>query len=113
MAEFFADTQMPAARKLSAAHRIVSLFYKLYLLKIEHGDCKATNMKMVDGKPLLLDLDSMRQRSCSWFFVRRHARDLRRFLRNWQHEPATTDLLISAFKNAYKDPSPLQRAGIN
>ncbi|HEY8119280.1 MAG TPA: lipopolysaccharide kinase InaA family protein [Methylophilaceae bacterium] len=110
--EFFADANLPAARKISAAHCIASLFHKLYLLKLEHGDFKATNMKMPNDKPLLLDLDSMRQRSCHWFFVRRHIRDLRRFMRNWQQDPATRDLLSVALKNAYKDTGLLKRAGI-
>lgn len=111
--EFFADAAVPPSLKASAAEAVASLFCKLYLLKIEHGDFKATNMKIVNGNPLLLDLDSMRQRHCNWLYVRRHARDLRRFMRNWQQDQAISDLLTAALRHAYADTRPLRSAGMH
>ncbi len=109
---FFADTTVDFARKTQVAGSIAQLFYKLYLLRIEHGDFKATNMKIVDGQPYLIDLDSMREYRCHWRFNRRHVRDLRRFMRNWQADAATTSMLTTAFRTTYKDASPLDRAGM-
>ena len=103
VAQFFADTTVSALQKAEAARNIASLFCKLYRLQLEHGDFKATNMKMVNGRPLLLDLDSMRQRSLNLPFVKRHTRDLRRFMRNWQQDAVTSDLLNTALRNAYCD----------
>lgn len=109
---FFADATVDFARKTRVASSIAQLFYKLYLLRIEHGDFKATNMKIVDGQPCLIDLDSMREYRCNWRFNRRHVRDLRRFMRNWQADAATTSILTTAFRATYKDASLLDRAGM-
>jgi hypothetical protein len=48
----------------------------------------------------------MKQHQYRWFAKRRHARDLRRFMRNWQDDAQ----LYQAFKNAlittYQDELP-------
>ena len=110
-AAFFADADLDQAQKATAAANVARLFYKLYLLGIEHGDFKAANVKMVDYQPLLIDLDSMREHSCRWLFERRHVRDLRRFMRNWQRDNETGILLVNAFKKTYKGHRLLERAG--
>ena len=110
--EFFADAKVTDAQKSLVAQNIARMFYKLYLLKIDHGDFKATNMKIVDGKPVLIDLDSMREYRCNWWYSRRHVRDLRRFMRNWQHDVAARNILVAAFRAAYSDTSLLDKAGI-
>ena len=110
--KFFADAKVAAAQKSLVAQNIARMFYKLYLLKIDHGDFKATNMKIVDGRPLLIDLDSMREYRCNWWYSRRHVRDLRRFMRNWQHNVAARNILVAAFRAAYSDTSLLDKAGI-
>lgn len=110
--EVFADSGLPDARKHEIAVDVATLLRKLYLLKIEHGDMKATNLKLVDGKPLLLDLDAMKQHCCERWFRRRHARDLRRFLKNWHNAPDILRMLKSALMNAYGDDPVLKMAGI-
>jgi tRNA A-37 threonylcarbamoyl transferase component Bud32 len=111
-AAFFADASVAQTLKTSAAISLAQLFYKLYLLNIEHGDFKAANVKILsDGQPLLIDLDSMREHSCRWLFNRRHVRDLRRFMQNWPQDSEIGSLLANAFKETYKDHRPLQRAG--
>ena len=110
-AAFFADADLDQAQKATAAANVARLFHKLYLLGIEHGDFKAANVKMVDYQPLLIDLDSMREHSCRWLFERRHVRDLRRFMRNWQRDNETGILLVNAFKKTYKGHRLLERAG--
>jgi len=110
--EFFADVEVTDAQKSLVAQNIAQLFYKLYLLKIDHGDFKATNMKIVDDKPVLIDLDSMREYRCNWWYSRRHVRDLRRFMRNWQHDATARSILVAAFRATYSDTSLLDKAGI-
>lgn len=112
-AEFFADAERTQQQKAGLAENIARLFYKLNLLQLEHGDFKASNIKVVDLQPLLIDLDSMRQHRCRWLSERRHVRDLRRFMRNWQHDVALQKLLAAAFERAYQNPRLLQRAGIH
>ena len=110
--EVFADSGLPDARKQEIAADVAALLHKLYLLKIEHGDMKATNLKLVDGKPLLLDLDAMKQHGCELWFRRRHARDLRRFLKNWHNAPDILRMLKSALMTAYGNDPVLNMAGI-
>jgi len=109
--EFFADVTVNSVQKSVVADNIARMFYKLYLLRIEHGDCKATNIKIAGDKPVLLDLDSMREHRCDWFFSMRHMRDLRRFMRNWQQDRTIQRLLVQAFRAVYKDTGLLDRAG--
>ncbi len=91
---------------------IITLFYKLYLLKISHGDTKATNIKIVDHQPVLIDLDSMSQHAFSSYALKAHVRDLRRFMRNWQDDQALYNAFIKTFKVIYADHTPLELAGI-
>jgi len=112
VAQFFADTDLALAQKEAAAANIARLFYKLKLLMISHGDFKASNIKMVENWPVLIDLDSLRQHRCLWFFEQRHVRDLKRFIRNWPQDSVTQQLLLAAFSQVYEDTSLLEQAGI-
>lgn len=115
VAQFFAQAH-PVETKQAAAYEVASLFYRLNLLKISHGDCKASNIKIKDGKPVLLDLDAMQANP--WFFDQKHVKDLRRFMRNWQNDADTTLLFKQAFVAAYNEVDDpwvmplLYRAGI-
>jgi len=109
--DFFADVNVTDAHKQVVAANTARLFDTLNLLAISHGDFKATNVKVIDSQPLLIDLDSMRQHRCRRIFERQHVRDLRRFLQNWQQSPQTKAMLTDAFREFYKDSSLLQQAG--
>ncbi len=111
VAEYFANTHNKTERA-ETVKNIVTLFYKLYLLKLSHGDMKASNIKVVDNKPVLIDLDSMRQRQSTFFFERAHMRDLRRFMRNWQADNALYNAFVKTFRVIYEDHEPLEKAGI-
>lgn len=89
------------ATRQEIAVQAARLLYRMYLLGIVHGDFKATNLKIVDGRPLLLDLDAMRLHRRTAWFERRHARDIRRFLKNWQEDAATLQLMKNAIGAAY------------
>lgn len=102
IAEFFEQTHHLEDKK-TVADEVAQLFYKLYLLKFSHGDCKATNIKIVDLKPVLIDLDSMLSHTSAWRFEAKHVRDLKRFMRNWEHDPETTALLKQAFVLQHDD----------
>jgi len=115
VAEYFSAGDRSAeswADKKNAARNIASMFYKLNLLKITHGDFKATNIKIVGNEPLLIDLDSMREYRYRWMFERQHIRDIRRFMRNWQHQPKVRQLLLDAFNDIYKDARLLTLSGV-
>ena len=109
VAEYFARTQNKTQRA-EAVKNIVTLFYKLYLLLISHGDMKATNIKMQDTQPVLIDLDSMRQHRKSNSAT--HVRDLQRFMQNWKDNTSLYNAFLKTFKVVYPDDSMLIKAGI-
>ena len=108
---FFADSKVPKEDQVKVAAETARLFWKLNLLQISHGDFKASNVKIDQGRPLLIDLDSMQQHRCRWKFERKHVRDLRRLMMNWRQDARTKNLLFNAFREFYRDPRLLQRAG--
>jgi tRNA A-37 threonylcarbamoyl transferase component Bud32 len=110
-AQFFAKTRGKTQRA-EAVKNIVMFFYKLYLLQISHGDMKATNIKMVDKQPVLIDLDSMQQYRFDAFALSAHARDLRRFMQNWKDDNALYNAFVETFRVIYDDLDPLEKAGI-
>jgi tRNA A-37 threonylcarbamoyl transferase component Bud32 len=112
MADFFKKTTNKKLRS-EAVKQTVQLFYRLYLLNISHGDTKASNIKILsDGKPLLIDLDSMRQHQTNFFAKKSHVRDLKRFMLNWKDEPSLYNAFVKAFKVVYADHAPLHAAKI-
>jgi len=91
--------------KKAVAQNLAALFYKMYLLKIAHGDCKATNIKIVDSVPMLIDLDSMKAYpmhalAASWFKLQ-HLKDLKRLMENWADDAEIQALLKEAFVQKY------------
>lgn len=115
IAQYFAQTQNKTSYKKQRAEaigNIVTLFYKLHLLQISHGDTKATNIKMQGTQPVLIDLDSMRQHQWGYFAQIAHLRDLKRFMQNWQNDNALYNAFVKTFKVVYEDHTLLNRAGI-
>ena len=108
VATYFAQTQDEVSRA-NTIHKLTLLFFRMYLMQISHGDLKSTNIKIVNHAPVLIDLDCMKQHQYRWFAKRRHARDLSRFMRNWQDDAQ----LYQAFKNAlittYQDDLPFNQ----
>lgn len=102
--QFFAQSAKIEDRKI-VARNLAALFCKLYLLRLSHGDCKATNIKIVDLAPVLIDLDSMQACRTSlvtdWWFKRRHIKDLKRLMKNWEHDVETFNLLKQALQLEY------------
>lgn len=96
----------------AAIKEIAKLFYRLYLLKLSHGDLKYSNIKMLDGNPCLIDLDSLRQHQWGYYALRGHVQDLRRFMRNWQDQPTLYNTFIKEFSAVYADHQALRLAGL-
>jgi tRNA A-37 threonylcarbamoyl transferase component Bud32 len=118
IAEFFANEKNTELKQM-VAHEVARLFYKMSLLRIVHGDCKASNFKIKDGKPILLDLDSIFVSKSPFPYTYQHVNDLKRFMQNWQNDADTTNLLKNAFKLCYETeddyfavPNALDQAGI-
>ncbi|MDP2154046.1 MAG: lipopolysaccharide kinase InaA family protein [Methylotenera sp.] len=112
-ANLFFEQKPEQVARATAIHNIVILFYRLFLLKISHGDMKATNIKLLDASPWLIDLDSMRQHDWDGFALKAHVQDLKRFMKNWQDEPSLYNAFIKEFFAVYADPHPLRLAGLS
>ncbi len=116
------ESAIAADDKAIAARNVAALFYKLYLLRYTHGDCKASNIKIVDLVPVLIDLDGMQSYRfwlfSDWWFERKHIKDLKRFMKNWEGDIQTTALLQRALQleytseDIYEGDNILIRAGI-
>lgn len=112
MVDFFKQVSGKALRA-SAVKQMVQLSYRLYLLKISHGDMKASNIIVSEnGKPSLIDLDSMQQHVRTASAEKAHVRDLKRFMRNWKDQPSLYNAFVKVFKVVYVDHAPLQAAQI-
>lgn len=111
VANFFLDVKESEVRDESFKE-IAKLFYRLYLLKLSHGDMKSTNVLMFDKRPMLIDLDSMKQHRYQYFALKSHIKDLRRFMQNWKDNTSLYNAFVDAFKGIYIDKTPLIKAKI-
>lgn len=81
----------------AAVQAVADLFQRLFAARISHGDLKATNLLWQGDRPVLIDLDAMRQHTTSSGFQRAWNKDRARFLRNWPENSAlrqTFDALL-------------------
>lgn len=69
--------------EVDVACALVSLFQRLYTLRISHGDLKASNLLWHDDNVFLIDLDALVQHRSAIGHARAWRRDRERLLRNW------------------------------
>ena len=76
---------LDASRAPSAeeAEALLEFFRALHLMRIEHGDLKATNLLWHEGRIWVIDLDALRQHDSRKTYARAWRRDRSRFLANW------------------------------
>lgn len=73
------------------------LFAGLRVARVAHGDMKATNLILSEGKLHVVDLDAAVWHRNPWWFRRRHRRDCERFQRNFSAlDPAIRRSLAEA-----------------
>lgn len=107
---YFADDNINNQSKKQVAENLARLFFKLRHLSVAHGDCKASNIKVLNQQVVLIDLDSLHEYRLKCWFNAKHVRDLRRLMQNWQQDVAMQQLIISAFEKVYQDHQVLQKA---
>lgn len=105
-AHYFKDNRLTGGGQEDMVKKLVTVLAKLAQANISHGDLKATNIIISEGNPVLLDLDAMRQHSTTGSFYRTFARDIRRFLKNWDTDVALQQLfeqhllkLLTCYRN--------------
>ena len=68
-------------QRADVVRQLGALFSALRSQRLVHGDMKATNLMLVDGRVTIFDLDVAGKRTC--LFGQGHRRDQKRFLKNW------------------------------
>ncbi|MFQ6403947.1 lipopolysaccharide kinase InaA family protein [Methylophilus sp. 'Pure River'] len=110
---FFQQCHDQALRQ-HVVQQLVTLCYQWFLLKVSHGDMKASNLQVTDrGDIVVIDLDSMQQHHRTQMALRAHAKDIRRLLQNWQADTSLYNALVKSFSLIYQDHTPLKLAGIS
>ncbi len=92
--EFFSTASEHAKNTSEIAKRILDVFYCLGKLKITHGDLKMTNILLENEKPVLIDLDGMREHKTLFGFKRAFQKEIKRFMRNWEQQPGIYKLFM-------------------
>lgn len=77
----------PSKDKNDLPQQILHIFERLEFLRVSHGDMKATNIMIHDGKAFLIDLDSMTVHKGKARFARARSKDVKRFMKNWAEKP--------------------------
>jgi len=85
------------------ALQIADMLRTLAYNKISHGDMKAANILVVDGRPVLLDLDSMKQHRFAILFRARFRKDLDRLLQCWPESGDFRDALEAEINSIARD----------
>jgi hypothetical protein len=110
----FFQTVKDDALRSEALRQLALTCYQFYLLKISHGDLKASNLQVnLQGQISVMDLDSMQQYRCARRALRAHVRDIRRLLQNWKDDTSLYNALLLSFHAVYVDHTPLKLAGIS
>ncbi|MCD6048299.1 MAG: lipopolysaccharide kinase [Gammaproteobacteria bacterium] len=76
----------------AVALQMQAIFKTLQNIYTAHGDFKATNLWVVEGKIYLLDLDGTRQYNNDKQLQQALAKDKQRFLKNWINDPALYEI---------------------
>ena len=81
------------------AEQFADLFAVMKLLRISHGDFKATNFLLDDGALSVIDLDSMSLHSTEQSHQKAFAKDQQRFMKNWSSDARVEAVMARALGN--------------
>jgi tRNA A-37 threonylcarbamoyl transferase component Bud32 len=82
--------------KRATAGKVAALIAALRAARLSHGDLKATNVLLSPAGPVLIDIDALRAHRSAAAFERAHAKDLARFMRNWESDPQLSRMFEEA-----------------
>lgn len=78
------------------AEQFAGLFRTMRLLRLSHGDFKATNFLLDGGVLSVIDLDSMMLHTEQGAFQKALLKDQRRFMKNWEFNPMVESVMCNA-----------------
>jgi heptose I phosphotransferase len=85
------------------ARMIVKFIRFLRDVKISHGDMKATNIIINNGKPYFVDLDATKKHVNAKAFKRAFSQDIKRFMKNWHEDSVLFQLFSRCLRQATID----------
>lgn len=95
--KFFASQTKITNEVKVVAEKIVKLLKSLAEMRIKHGDMKASNIILVDGEPVLIDLDAVKKYPKFLWNDRRKQKDIKRFMKNWEKQAEVFALFRDLF----------------
>lgn len=90
--DYFAQYDKENIVFVQVAKRIMALINQLAELRMTHGDLKATNILIHHDKPVLIDLDGVREYRNSMLFQHALHQEIKRFMKNWEDTPSIQSL---------------------
>jgi len=99
----FFSAESNQAKWASVAKNIVNMIQQLAAKGLSHRDLNLSNILLVEGKPYLIDLDSMRQHRLLPLIKRALHHEVKRFMENWQDYPAISPRVAEIFKECFKE----------
>ena len=100
--EFFAHANLDNYMALSVAQEMIQVIENLAKLKMTHGDLKATNILISKQKPVLIDLDGMREHKTKLGLKYALQQDVERFMRNWAALPSIAKMFELLIEEMYR-----------
>ena len=95
LGEFYNNESQDHISQQHMAEKVIGLLNNLTELKMTHGDLKMTNILIDHDRPLLIDLDGMKEHRISFRLRSALKNEIERFMRNWQDNPQVYQLFHS------------------
>jgi Ser/Thr protein kinase RdoA (MazF antagonist) len=96
---WFRDPNVSIEEKRFMVEQIARIIRGMQRHRISHGDLKASNILIADDKAMVIDLDATRHHKTDFAFRRAWARDIRRFLQNWEDDEELCGLFVKSLKS--------------
>ncbi len=100
--DFFTQHADDQATTQFVAQQMMALFESLARLRITHGDLKMTNILISKNKPVLIDLDGMREHRSALVFKRAFQQEIKRFMHNWRDNRTVYDMFELLVQEVYR-----------
>lgn len=94
--KYYTKYQAEDPRYAQIAKRTLSLFDQLAELRLTHGDLKMSNIIINHDRPVLIDLDGMREHKNTFSFKRVFEKEFKRFIKNWENFPSVKELFLKS-----------------
>jgi len=100
---YFAHDACPQPNWPLVAQRIVLLLKALAKQKLYHQDLNLSNIILINDKPHLIDLDSMRANRLGWSVEAIMRKLRRRFMENWGETPGVPREVVPLFQATFNE----------